>query len=82
MEVAPPASWSLGGPGLVDREGRRRQRTNLQSRGRCDGVGDGDGVGDDDGDTVGGVEAEGRVGDGVGDGDDAASREVASMARH
>jgi hypothetical protein len=76
MEVAPPASWSLGGPGLADREGRRRQRTNLQSRGRCDGVGD------NDGGTTGGVEAEGRVGDGVGDGDDAASREVASMDGH
>jgi hypothetical protein len=85
MEVALhiPASWSLGRPSLIGREGRRRQRTNLQSRERCDGVGDGDG------DTVGGVEAKSGVGDGVGDGNDsrgtkgggvdgAASREAAA----
>jgi hypothetical protein len=55
-----PASWSLGGPGLAGREGRRRQITNLRSQGWCDGVRD------DDGGTTGGVEAEGGVGNGVG----------------
>jgi hypothetical protein len=71
----------LGGPSLTDREGRRRQRTNLRSWGRCNGVEDGDGIEDNDGDTTGGIEAEGGVSDGVGNEDGTVSREAAKALR-